>query len=447
MVHMYDEEGLVDVTRAIADEACRVDPEARKDHFAAFRSILKHTNSPEARASLWMSIEPEFFKLKDAPSDIKDLLHSSDYVKVRETRAAYVAMPGRGEEARKHWRLKQWRDAIDAGDASLEEMEKVARGDVEVTPKRRDAWLRLGFSLGQLGQLEEAKAAARKVIEIEPRMPLGFAMLGLLLEKTGQDSEAADAYERALAHEPRLAIVACSLGDMRQKLREHSAAERAFRMAIGIEPSNALAWNGCGMALSDLGRHEEAENILRQAIRLNIGDADSWIILSGVLLLEGKIEESERSLREALRLYEGTRDEARIRGVIASHLGQSGQWQEALEEINRALSDEDSVQSFPRLFAATIMDVAALGHAAEALAVLRSSPAPSLLEPLLVALQMMTGEEHNAPQEVVEVASDIVKQVEEIKRQAQTASSKEKSKGPRAAKRPKASPTKPRRKS
>ena len=76
---------------------------------------------------------------------------------------------------------------------------------------------------------------------------------------------------------------------------------------------------------------------------------------------------------------------------------------------------------------------------------LRSSPARSHLEPLLVALQMTVGEEHNAPQEVVEVASDIVKQVEELKRQAQSAAAKKSSERPRAAKRPKASSTKPRR--
>jgi tetratricopeptide (TPR) repeat protein len=184
---------------------------------------------------------------------------------------------------------------------------------------------------------------------------------------------------------------------------------------------------------------------MRQAIRLNVGNADSWMILGLVLALQGKIEESERSRREACRLYEGTTYEARSRGLWASSLGRLGKWQEALEEVNRALSSEEFVRAFPNTITTAFMHVAARGHAPEALAVLQSSPARSHLEPLLVALQIMTGEEHNAPQEVVEVAGDIVKQVEELKRQAQSAASKKSSERPRAAKRPKASSTKPRR--
>ena len=37
------------------------------------------------------------------------------------------------------------------------------------------------------------------------------------------------------------------------------------------------------------------------------------------------------------------------------------------------------------------------------------------MEPLIVGLQMLTGEEYNAPQEVVEVAKDVVKRIEEKK--------------------------------
>jgi hypothetical protein len=38
------------------------------------------------------------------------------------------------------------------------------------------------------------------------------------------------------------------------------------------------------------------------------------------------------------------------------------------------------------------------------------------LEPLLVALQIIVGEEHNVPQEIVEVANDLVQQIEDLKK-------------------------------
>jgi hypothetical protein len=37
------------------------------------------------------------------------------------------------------------------------------------------------------------------------------------------------------------------------------------------------------------------------------------------------------------------------------------------------------------------------------------------MEPLIVALQMLTGEEYNAPQEVVEVAKDVLDRIKEKK--------------------------------
>jgi len=37
------------------------------------------------------------------------------------------------------------------------------------------------------------------------------------------------------------------------------------------------------------------------------------------------------------------------------------------------------------------------------------------MKPLIVALQMLAGEEYNAPQEVVEVAKDVLERIEEKK--------------------------------
>jgi hypothetical protein len=116
----------------------------------------------------------------------------------------------------------------------------------------------------------------------------------------------------------------------------------------------------------------------------------------------------------------------------------NGSWQEALDEARRAMADEDLVRKMSPLFTEIFSLVAASGHAAEAMDVLKSSPANRALEPLLVALQIMAGEDPNAPQEVIEVANDIVENVENIRRQVQAARPKEKSKRSSAPKRTKA---------
>jgi tetratricopeptide (TPR) repeat protein len=447
MVHMYDEEGLVDVTRAIVDEACRVDPETRKDHFAAFRSILEHTASPDARASLWSSIDPKFFHLEDTPSDIKNLLRGKGYVEVRETPEKYGSSSGAADEHPENWDTSRWFIAIENNKMSFEDMERAARKALEVNPKRQRVWLNLGFSLFCMKRFEEAESAFRQAIAADRNSPSSYGALGYLLEVLGRDAEAVEAYEKSLKCGRPIAHNAILLGHIRYKQKNYLAAEKAYRKALGIDPSIAEAWNGRGDALKQLGKYSEGEKVLRQAIELKVGDVRSWSIFGTILFNQEKIKEAKQALYEAIKLYKGGQEVSRLHGKLAVLLIAEGAFEEALQEACLALADEDFIRESPQMPIPSFVLFAGMGHAAEALAVLKSSPSKRYLEPLLVALQMIVGEEHNAPQEVVEVASDIVKQVEKLKPQAQSAPAKKSSERPRAAKRPKASPTKPRRKS
>jgi hypothetical protein len=60
-------------------------------------------------------------------------------------------------------------------------------------------------------------------------------------------------------------------------------------------------------------------------------------------------------------------------------------------------------------------DAAAAGYAGEGLKILKNSACAPYMEPLIVALQMLAGEDYNAPQEVVEVAKDVVERNKEKK--------------------------------
>jgi hypothetical protein len=61
------------------------------------------------------------------------------------------------------------------------------------------------------------------------------------------------------------------------------------------------------------------------------------------------------------------------------------------------------------------IDAAVADYTKEGLNILKNSVSAPYVEPLIVALQMLSGEEYNAPQEVVEVAKDVLKQIEEKK--------------------------------
>ncbi|MCX6583206.1 MAG: ATP-binding protein [Candidatus Aminicenantes bacterium] len=79
------------------------------------------------------------------------------------------------------------------------------------------------------------------------------------------------------------------------------------------------------------------------------------------------------------------------------------------------LKDPSSAKKFPNDIISFFTDAAAAGCAKEGLKLLKDSACAPYMEPLIVALQMLAGEEYNAPQEVVEVAKDVLERIKEKK--------------------------------
>jgi hypothetical protein len=100
----------------------------------------------------------------------------------------------------------------------------------------------------------------------------------------------------------------------------------------------------------------------------------------------------------------------------ASILGKQTKWEKALSIAAEFLKDPNTGDQFPNDIIAFFTDAAAAGFAKEGLKVLQNSPCAPYVEPLIVGLQMMTGEEYNAPLEVVETAKDVVKRIGEKKK-------------------------------
>lgn len=101
--------------------------------------------------------------------------------------------------------------------------------------------------------------------------------------------------------------------------------------------------------------------------------------------------------------------------IDAAIHGARGEWDKALSAVVSFLEDPQTDAQFSGSIISFFTNAAAAGFAQEGLALLRGSACASFVEPLIVALQMMTGESYNAPLEVVEVAKDVVKRIEEKK--------------------------------
>ncbi len=66
MVSFYGQEDLVNVTRLIVEEACNLDPELCRDHYAFFDAILRNVKSQELRERIISSIPQRFLESPNA---------------------------------------------------------------------------------------------------------------------------------------------------------------------------------------------------------------------------------------------------------------------------------------------------------------------------------------------------------------------------------------------
>jgi hypothetical protein len=145
---------------------------------------------------------------------------------------------------------------------------------------------------------------------------------------------------------------------------------------------------------------EESEEIFREAIGNNSKD---YLSCANIELLYHEKLAQEELVKEPDPVYQHN---------YASILGAQGKWEEALSTAVDFLKNTKSAKEFPNDIIFFFINAAVAGYAKEGLNLLKKSACAPYMEPLIVALQMLTGEEYNAPQEVVEVAKDVLTRIE-----------------------------------
>ncbi|MGQ0720553.1 MAG: tetratricopeptide repeat protein [Candidatus Eiseniibacteriota bacterium] len=276
--------------------------------------------------------------------------------------------------------------------AELEELmtrlsEVVSRGDTEETIRVYDevvarfaerpepelavwvAWalVNKGLTLGQLGRSEEEirvydEVVARFAERPEPELAEGVARAlvnkGFTLGQLGRSEEAIRVYDEVVA-----------------RFADRPEPE----LAEGV----ARALFNKGLTLGQLGRSEEAIRVYDEVVA-RFADRP----------------EPELAVRVARALVN--------KGFT---LGQLGRWEDVLMSVRPVLTNHSSLEVHGDSVQAILIACAANGLHREVLGTLRNTAAARKLEPLLVALQMMAGEDYSAPQEVVEVARDVVQRI------------------------------------
>ena len=292
MVPFYGPKELVSLTRRIAEEACKLEPQARKEHFWACEAILESTSVESLREELIEAVPRDFFKMPDMPASLRRFIEVERPKELEGIQVQVQELLEQGEALEERGKLK--------------EAESVYRRAIDIGPQHAGLWVRLGIVLEALHRYAEAEEAYRKITALMPERNFGWALLGCLYQENLRCYEKAEeAYRKAIAVEEGEVFIWVQLGRLLyENFDRYDEAEKALRKAIQIDGEYAPAWAYLGSLLHEkLDRYDEAEKAYQKAIELDREEASTWVKLGSLLhkKLE-RYEEAEKALREATRL-------------------------------------------------------------------------------------------------------------------------------------------------
>jgi tetratricopeptide (TPR) repeat protein len=219
----------------------------------------------------------------------------------------------------------------------------------------------------------------------------------------------------------------------------------------GLMDLVAVAFLGKGVALQILGRGEQAEESFREGIRSDSELTEAYIAL--IRLLATKPEKQVDVLLIAEEIVGRRPGDAELlntvsrefykhgapsllqqgeiwarhavsispknlymKHTLACILSALGEGSEALALAREYVADADVVEKSIEDAIELFVGLASSGYANEALELLMNSPSAKHVEPLVVGLKLYIGEDVKTAVEILEVAKDVVKRIEDRKK-------------------------------
>jgi len=403
MIPMYGQER---VAHALAAEACRHEGEHRKAWIDGYREILADLKVKEQKQEIKILNDQaaEAFKKGDFQSAINQLdtllsrFGDNDDPTLRKAIARALFNKGHTLES------------LDRHEEAITVYDDIARrfGEADDSALRKQvahALFNKGVTLGELERAEEAIAVYDELIlrfgEADDRalregVARGFFNKGVDLEELGRIEEAITVYDELIR-------------------RFSEVDDSALRERV------ACALCKKSLALEKLGRGEEEIAVHDDLLRRFAATSDPAVRKAVACTLNlrawsvyakednSMVDQAILDAKKAIEIY----PQDAYRHTLASLLALASRWGDAFDQARLFANDDLLLSQSPDDIIDFFIYAASSGKAEEALRAIKGTKAESAMEPLVVALKIAAGKTFRAPQEVVEVAKDIVKRIEE----------------------------------
>jgi tetratricopeptide (TPR) repeat protein len=315
MIDFYGEEELVNITRSIAEEACRLDPELCVDHFVFFEAILQGVRSPEVLKEIIDATPQSFLKSPRAchiiewwekyRKEAKELQIALFTQESAATNIGNLEVETMTSDQKDEIRMLIERaDAISQQSDKLGEAEGIYKQIVTRYPLHSISWLALAkFMRDYTARYEESEKSYRKAIDIDPQNSKAWRELGnLFWDKMRRYDEAEVALNKAVEVDPSNVWAWMDLGRLCQLLKRYDEAEQAYKKATEVHPDNEWGWVDLGQLHQLLKRYDEAEQAYKKATEFDPGNEHGWVNLGQLYQLLRRSDEAEQAYKKAVEI-------------------------------------------------------------------------------------------------------------------------------------------------
>lgn len=219
-------------------------------------------------------------------------------------------------------------------EGKLDEASTSYREAIAVNPRDADAYLNLGFALGEQQRYQEAEHALQRSLDINPALTDAFYILGVIAKRQSKTEVAIENFVRVLDLKRDFEIV---YGDLCQMLLESGQIERAKEIVlkgIAAYPEVVDFHAHLGSLYAYENDFERAINCFQRALTLRPDDAQLHSRLGNVFRRSNRFEDALASYDKLTGLNPTSAEAFNDRGIA---LGELARHEDALASFQQAL--------------------------------------------------------------------------------------------------------------